>query len=75
MDLVERLGVVVVEDEGLFRDMLRVALSRDPALEVIADFANGEAALKAVPRLKPHVAILEYRTGCATRNRPLPLMR
>lgn len=59
MEPVDSVRVVIVEDEGLFRDMLRVALSRDPGIKVVADFPTAEASLEAIPRLKPHVAVLD----------------
>jgi DNA-binding NarL/FixJ family response regulator len=55
--------VVIVEDEHLFRDLLRVALSQDPDLNVVGVFAEGETALQAIPQLHPHVAILDINLG------------
>lgn len=54
-----KVRLVIVEDEGLFRDLLRDALSRRGRFEVVADFAEGESALKAIPGLGPQVAILD----------------
>lgn len=61
MELARKITVVIVEDEGLFRDMLRIALRRDESIEVIGDFASGEEALEAVPLIKPDVAILDVQ--------------
>ncbi|MBX6351548.1 MAG: response regulator transcription factor [Clostridia bacterium] len=57
------LRVVVVEDEGLFRDLLRSALGRLPQVEVVGAFADGAAALEAAPDLAPDVAVLDVRLG------------
>jgi DNA-binding NarL/FixJ family response regulator len=56
-------NVVIVEDEPLFRDLLRVALSQDPDLKVVGHFPDSDSALQAIPQLKPHVAILDINLG------------
>ena len=38
--------VVIVEDESLFRQMLRAQLGADPELEIIGEAANGEDAVR-----------------------------
>lgn len=70
----EKVRVVVVEDEGLFRDMLRIALSSHPMLEVVGSFGDGEAALAAVPRLRPRVAILDIELRGAMNGVQLGLL-
>ncbi len=59
----EKIKVVLVEDEGLFRDLLRIVLSESPRLEIVGSFADGESALAAAPCLQPHVAILDIELG------------
>ena len=59
----QRVNVVIVEDEHLFRDLLRVALSQDPDLNVAGLFPDGESALQAIPQLHPDVAILDINLG------------
>ncbi len=54
-----RIEAIIVEDEGLYRDLLRVALSQHPRIEVIGAFPDGESALAAAPKLRPHVAMLD----------------
>lgn len=54
-----KVRVVVVEDEGLFRDLVRIALSTHPRLEVVGTYADAESALAEVPTLAPDVAILD----------------
>lgn len=59
MDASHAVKVVLVEDEPLYRDLLRIALSSHPLLEVIGAFADGESALAAVSHLQPRVAVLD----------------
>jgi DNA-binding NarL/FixJ family response regulator len=56
---VRKLRVILVEDEGLFRDLLRIALSQHPRLEVVGSFPDAEAALQKAVDLRPDVAILD----------------
>ena len=64
LQLITQRGIVViVEDEHLFRDLLRVALSHDPDLNVAGLFPDGESALQAIPQLHPDVAILDINLG------------
>jgi len=51
--------VVLVEDEPLYRDLLRIALSQRPGIEILAAYGDGESALVEVPKLAPDVAILD----------------
>lgn len=53
--------LVIVEDEGLYRDLLTLALSRFEHLEVVGDFADGDVALREIPQLAPDVAILDIQ--------------
>ncbi|MBI3969218.1 MAG: response regulator transcription factor [Chloroflexi bacterium] len=59
----EKIRIVIVEDEGLFRDLLRIALSRHPSLEVVGTFPDGESALEAAPALRPRAALLDIELG------------
>lgn len=54
-----KIKLVLVEDEDLYRDLLRIVLSQHPRFEVLGTFADGESALQAIPELKPDVAILD----------------
>jgi DNA-binding NarL/FixJ family response regulator len=55
----DRLSIAIVEDEDLYRDLLRIALSQQPRLLIVGAFGDGEAALAALPGLEPRVAILD----------------
>ena len=59
----ESIRVVLVEDESLYRDLLRIVLSGDPRLDVVGSFPDGESALEAIPRLHPDVAIVDIQLG------------
>ena len=58
----EKTTVVIVEDGGLYRELLKVALSRYPHIDVVGDFGDGEHALREIPRLNPRVAVLDIGT-------------
>ena len=45
----DKINIVIVEDEGLYRDLLRVALSQHPNLEVVGAFGGSEEALEQIP--------------------------
>ena len=53
------ITLALVEDEDLYRDLLRVVLSQQSHLEVVGAFKDGAAALDAIPRLRPRVALLD----------------
>lgn len=54
-----KLGLLVVEDEGLQRDMLALALGRHPRLDVLGAAGSGEAALRLLGELRPEVVVLD----------------
>lgn len=57
------VDVILVEDERLFRDLLRVSLAQSQSVRVVGDFGDGEAALAAAPALAPRVAVLDIALG------------
>ena len=57
------LRVLIVEDEGLFRDMLKISLSSIPNLEVVDAVSDGEAAIGAADRLLPDVVLMDIELG------------
>jgi two-component system LytT family response regulator len=57
----ERIRVVVVDDEPLARAVVREYAAADPAIEIVADCANGFEAVKAVSELKPDLVLLDVQ--------------
>ena len=51
--------VALVEDEALFRDLLRVSLAQHEGIQVVGVFADPESALRDIPELHVDVAILD----------------
>ncbi len=56
----EKIRVMIVEDESLYRNLLMVALAENPLLEVVGSFGDGESALAAAAELRPMVAVLDF---------------
>lgn len=57
------VDVILVEDERLFRDLLRVSLDQSGSIRVVGDFGDGEAALAAAPALGAQAAVLDIALG------------
>ncbi len=55
------IRVLLADDHGIVRDGLRAVLSKEPGLEVVGEEADGEAALAAIERLQPDVAVLDVQ--------------
>src|SRR3954452_9804149 len=55
------VGVLVVDDEELFRRVLRDLVIATPGLELVGEAASGEAALEAVDMLSPQMVIMDKR--------------
>jgi DNA-binding NarL/FixJ family response regulator len=53
------ITVLVADDHPLVRQGLRMALTADPGLQVVAEVANGEEALQQILALSPDVAVLD----------------
>jgi DNA-binding NarL/FixJ family response regulator len=51
--------VVVVDDQTIVRRAIRALLEARPGIEVVGEAANGESALRIVPRLRPHVVLMD----------------
>jgi NarL family two-component system response regulator LiaR len=51
--------VVVVDDQMIVRRAIRAWLETCPDIEVVGEAANGEAALRILPRLHPHVVLMD----------------
>lgn len=53
--------VLVADDQPLVREGLRKIFEADPELTVVADVADGQAAVDAVRRLRPDVVVMDIR--------------
>jgi DNA-binding NarL/FixJ family response regulator len=56
-----KIRVMLVEDEDLYRDLLRTVLAQMPRLEVVGAFADGSTALAEGPSLRPDAAMLDIQ--------------
>ena len=61
MASLDRLRVLIVDDEELARRGLRHDLAGDPEVEVIADCPDGFEAVRAATELKPDVVLLDIQ--------------
>jgi DNA-binding NarL/FixJ family response regulator len=59
------IRIAVVEDESLFRDLLRLSLAQHPSIEVVGAFANPEDALHRIPDLGVDVVVLDIDLGAS----------
>jgi DNA-binding NarL/FixJ family response regulator len=57
----EPIGVVLVEDNEVFREALELMLEVTPDIRVVAAVPDGESALEVCPRLDPDVVLVDYR--------------
>jgi two-component system LytT family response regulator len=55
------LRVIVVDDEPLARTGVADLVRMDPALEVVAECADGRSALEAIKRLRPDLVLLDVQ--------------
>ena len=58
-----RTKVIIVEDEGLSRDMLRISLSSQPEIEVVGTASNGQDAIRLARQLGPDVVLMDIELG------------
>ena len=55
------MRVIIVDDEFLARALLREYLAGHPAIEIVAECANGFEAVKAIAELQPDLVILDIQ--------------
>ena len=55
------IRVLLADDEAMVRASVRAILGTDDAIEVVAEAADGVAAVEAVRRHRPDVAVLDIR--------------
>src|SRR5207247_8659661 len=56
-----RLRVLIVDDEPLARSGLRQLLAKDAELECVGACADGQAAVEAIESLKPELVLLDVQ--------------
>jgi two-component system nitrate/nitrite response regulator NarL len=56
-----RVSVLVAEDHPLFREAVVRAVRERPELELVGEAADGRGALAEIRRLRPQVAVLDWR--------------
>src|SRR5205814_5082111 len=56
----EPLRILFADDHEIFCAGLRQVLAADRHIEIIAELADGETALRDIRALKPHVAVLDF---------------
>ncbi|MEU9338473.1 response regulator transcription factor [Streptomyces sp. NPDC048290] len=57
----EPVRIVIVDDEQLVRLALRLVIDAEPDLTVVAEAADGDAALTAVEEQRPDVVLMDIR--------------
>jgi DNA-binding NarL/FixJ family response regulator len=55
--------IMIVEDEGLFRDMLKISLSAVANLEIVDAVSDGISAIDGASRLYPDVILMDIELG------------
>jgi DNA-binding NarL/FixJ family response regulator len=55
------IRLLLVDDQGLFREGLRTLLSVQPGLDVVGEAGNGEEALALAAALRPDVVLMDVR--------------
>lgn len=56
-----RIRVLLVDDQSLFREALANLISSDPTIEVVGSVTNGEEALRATAIHQPGVILMDLR--------------
>lgn len=57
----ERIRILLVDDQTMFRDGLRVLLMSQKDFAIVGEAANGEEALRQAAALRPNVVLMDLR--------------
>jgi DNA-binding NarL/FixJ family response regulator len=57
----EAIRILLVDDQRLMREGLRILLELEPDLEIVGEADNGQAALNAYEELRPDVVLMDVR--------------
>ena len=55
----EKIKVLIVDDSGLIREILKKILETDPLIQVVGMAENGERSIELVQKLKPDVVTMD----------------
>jgi DNA-binding NarL/FixJ family response regulator len=55
----DEIRVLIADDHPVVRGGLRMAIQEDPGLRIVGEAADGEAALAAIEKLLPNIAVLD----------------
>lgn len=55
------LRTLIVDDEPLGREAVRLALSREPDIRIVGECADGDEAIEAIERLSPDLVFLDIQ--------------
>ncbi len=55
------IRLILVDDQALFREGLRILLSQNPRLEIVAEAANGEEAIATAKLHVPDIILMDLR--------------
>ena len=56
-----KIRTIIVDDEPLAREGVRLALAEEPGVEVVAECADGVEAVKAVEKHRPDLLFLDVQ--------------
>jgi len=59
LETINKLTVLIADDHPLVRDALRQALDAEEDMQIVAEAADGEEAVKLASELKPDVAVMD----------------
>ena len=57
----ETLRVIIVDDQALIRAGFRMILEAQPDIEVVAEAADGETAIRLANRFRPDIVLMDVR--------------
>jgi DNA-binding NarL/FixJ family response regulator len=57
----ETIRILLVDDQRLMREGLRILLELEPGLEIVGEAGDGETALEAYAELQPDVVLMDVR--------------
>gem|GEM_PF-5539963 len=60
------ITILLVDDQPLFREGLRMVLSTQSDLKVVGEAANGMEALELAAQLQPQLVLMDLRMPCWT---------